>query len=112
MKIIERWLYLNLITTIYAIQIVNYQLSIINYFDRIASTGSILDAVIAGIIPAITPIATAIDVPINAFFGDNKNPKSVALSAMNITNQTRIKPTTQPMRDKMIASIKNSVSMR
>ncbi len=48
------------------------------YFDLIASTGSILAAVIAGLIPATTPKNTAIEVPINAFFTDNKKPKSVA----------------------------------
>jgi hypothetical protein len=43
---------------------------------RIASTGSSLEADIAGIIPLISPIPAAIAVPINMFQGDRTNSKS------------------------------------
>ena len=69
------------------------------YFDLIASTGSILEAVTAGTIPAMIPRAMEIVIPIKTFCRDNTNPNPVALSAANITSHTRINPMIQPIKE-------------
>jgi hypothetical protein len=74
----------------------------------IASTGSSLDAEIAGRIPAISPITAETIVPINILVGDNINSKSpVNCDARIETENTRTNPINPPIIAKIIASNKN-----
>ena len=77
-----------------------------------ASTGSSLDAEIAGIIPEINPIAADIIVPINMFVGESTNSKSpVKLDAIMDAINTRNKPIRPPIIAKITASNKNCSKM-
>ena len=73
----------------------------------IASTGSNLEAEIAGIIPEINPIKAANPEPNNMFEALNTNSKSKALDNIKAIIQTKNIPTIPPINDKIIASNKN-----
>ncbi len=74
----------------------------------IASTGSSLDAEIAGKIPETNPIPAEIAVPINIFHGDNTNSKSpVNDEAIIETIKTRNNPIKPPITASITASNKN-----
>ena len=72
-----------------------------------ASTGSNLEAVIAGIIPEINPINAANPEPNNILEALNTNSKSSALESTIAIIQTKNIPTNPPIKDKITASNKN-----
>ena len=73
-----------------------------------ASTGSNLEAEIAGSIPEIKPIAAETPVPIIMFFVESINSKSPAIQeAIKETKYTRTSPITPPIRARITASNKN-----
>jgi hypothetical protein len=73
----------------------------------IASTGSNLEAEIAGIIPEISPIKAANPDPNNMFAALNTNSKSNAEERIKAIIQTKNIPTIPPIKDKITASNKN-----
>lgn len=74
----------------------------------IASTGSNLDAEIAGSIPDIKPIAALIAVPTSIFHGESTNSKSpVNCDAKIETINTKNNPIKPPITAKITASNKN-----
>ncbi len=72
-----------------------------------ASTGSNLEAEIAGIIPAINPIKAAKPEPSNMLDALNTNSKSKVLDKMMAMTQTKNIPINPPIKDKITASNKN-----
>ena len=75
---------------------------------RIASTGSKLEAFIAGKIPETNPIAAAITVPIIILKGDKTNSKSgVNAEAMRDATNTKSNPIIPPINARIMASNKN-----
>jgi hypothetical protein len=74
---------------------------------RIASTGSSLEAVIAGRIPDINPIAAANPVPKTIFVILRTNSKSNTLVKIMAIAQTNNKPMIPPIRERIMASNKN-----
>jgi hypothetical protein len=72
-----------------------------------ASTGSNFEAVIAGKIPDIKPIKAANPVPKSILPIPKTNSKFKTLVKTRAMIQTRHKPITPPITDKMIASNKN-----
>lgn len=72
-----------------------------------ASTGSNLEAEIAGIIPEINPIKAANPEPNNIFAALKTNSKSNAEERIKAIIQTKNIPTIPPIRDKITASNKN-----
>jgi len=83
-------------------------LGFFNYIPlRIASTGSNLDAVIAGIIPETKPIIPDNPVPSIILSRLKINSKSKTLVTMRAIPQTINKPIIPPITDKIIASNKN-----
>lgn len=73
----------------------------------IASTGSNLDAEMAGKIPEISPINAASEHPKIMFLKLKINSKSNNEEAPSAISQTKNSPTIPPKRDKIIASNKN-----
>lgn len=73
----------------------------------IASTGSNLEAEIAGIIPEINPINAAKPEPNNIFAALKTNSKSRAAESPKAIIQTKNIPTIPPIKDKITASNKN-----
>ena len=74
----------------------------------IASTGSNLEAIIAGAIPAIRPIAALTLVPRIIFEEDKiKVKSSVATFAINVPSQTNRSPKSPPKSAKIMDSNKN-----
>ena len=73
----------------------------------IASTGSNLEAEIAGIIPEINPIKAANPEPINILEALNTNSKSKADDKTKAINQTKNIPTSHPINERITASNKN-----
>ena len=73
----------------------------------IASTGSNLDAEIAGKIPEINPINAANPVPKRTFPKPNTNSKSRTLVKIIEIIQTRNSPINPPITDKITASNRN-----
>ena len=74
---------------------------------RIASTGSNLEADIAGTIPAIKPMNAATPEPNNIYYVLNTNSKSRAELKIRAIIQTKNIPTIPPITDSIIASNKN-----
>lgn len=74
---------------------------------RIASTGSNLEAEMAGIIPATNPIKAANPEPNNMFDALNTNSKSNVFDNTMAMIQTKNIPINPPINDKMMASNKN-----
>jgi hypothetical protein len=73
-----------------------------------ASTGSSLDADIAGITPEINPIKVESEKPKNMFQNERIKLKSpVKFEAIRAVTQTKNKPTTPPITAKTMASNKN-----
>lgn len=73
-----------------------------------ASTGSSLEAEIAGIIPAIKPITAETAVPMNIFQGERMNSNSpVNWEAPIDANQTRNNPINPPITESITASKRN-----
>ena len=73
----------------------------------IASTGSNLEAEIAGIIPEINPIKAANPEPINILEALNTNSNSQADDKAKPINQTKNIPTIPPIKERITASNKN-----
>ena len=73
----------------------------------IASTGSSLDAAIAGRIPEIKPINAANPVPRRMLPIPRTNSKSKALVKIKAIIQTKIKPIIPPIKQSIIASNRN-----
>ena len=73
----------------------------------IASTGSNLEAVMAGKIPEISPIIAAKLVPSNTLLILNTNSKSIALVNTTDIIQTKSSPTAPPITERITASNKN-----
>jgi hypothetical protein len=73
-----------------------------------ASTGSNLEAEIAGRIPEISPMIAETTVPINILNGDRTNSKSpVNCDANRDTINTSIRPISPPIIAKITASNRN-----
>lgn len=72
-----------------------------------ASTGSNLEAEIAGNIPEINPITAANPVPKSMFPIPNTKSKSNTFVKIMDTIQTKISPIKPPITDKITASNKN-----
>lgn len=72
-----------------------------------ASTGSSLEAEIAGKIPEINPIIPAKPAPKRILSNPNTNSKSKALVKPKAIPQTINKPIKPPITDKIMASNKN-----
>ena len=73
-----------------------------------ASTGSSLEADMAGRIPEIKPIMAAMAVPMNIFQGESTNSKSpVNEDAMSEARNTYSKPISPPMMARITASNRN-----
>ena len=72
-----------------------------------ASTGSNLEAEMAGKIPDINPITAANPVPKSMFPIPKTNSKSNTLVKIIEINQTKISPIKPPITDKITASNKN-----
>lgn len=72
-----------------------------------ASTGSSLEAAIAGRIPEISPIIAAKPVPKRIFPSPNTNSKSNAFVKIKAIIQTINKPIIPPSTESIIASNKN-----
>ncbi len=73
----------------------------------IASTGSNLDAVMAGKIPEISPIIAAKLVPRNTLLILNTNSKSIAFVNTTDIIQTKSSQTAPPITERITASNKN-----
>ena len=80
----------------------------LNYIPvRIASTGSSLEAVIAGRIPDINPINAASPVPKKIFAILRTNSNSNTLVKTKAIAQTNNKPIIPPITERIMASNKN-----
>lgn len=72
-----------------------------------ASTGSNLEAEIAGIIPEINPIKAAKPEPNNILAALNTNSKSNTEDKIKAITQTKNIPTSPPIKERITASNKN-----
>ena len=79
-----------------------------NYFVLIASTGFILEAIDAGIMPAITPKIIQILNAKNIILGAIKIGKGSTAPRTSVSNQTSNNPASPPMIQRKALSNKNS----